>query len=127
MSTPAFKYVVDVIVKTKVATPVLSHIDILDAVRCTLNDLCPPFPGQLVAFVRREPSGFLVSLKSRRAWSRGRLAQSVQLRDRVKRSSRKLNEWKDEYHCLSTEYDALGETLSKNIKRVVGPTRSWPK
>jgi hypothetical protein len=29
-----------------------------------------------------------------------------------------LNEWKDEYHCLSTEYDTLGETLSKNTKRV---------
>jgi hypothetical protein len=32
--------------------------------------------------------------------------------------SQDLNEWKDEYHCLSTEYDTLGETLSKNTKRV---------
>ena len=61
---------------------------------------------------------FLVLLKSCRAWSRGRLAQKFQLRDRVKQLSQKLNEWKNEYHCLSTEYDALRETLSENTKRV---------
>jgi hypothetical protein len=44
------KYVVDVVVNTEVATPVLSDIDILDAVQRTLDDLCPPFPGQPVAF-----------------------------------------------------------------------------
>jgi hypothetical protein len=44
-------FVIDLIIQTEVATPVYSHVDILDAVEKTLqDDLRPAFPGKASAF-----------------------------------------------------------------------------
>jgi hypothetical protein len=53
MSTPAFKYVIDVIVETKVATPVHSHVDLEPVVIDTLDMLRPQCPGQPVGFRKK--------------------------------------------------------------------------
>ena len=53
MSTPAFKYVIDIVVKNKVATPVHPHIDLEPVVIDTLDMLRPPCPGQPVGFRKK--------------------------------------------------------------------------